>query len=215
MKVAESVRSVLCGCAVLLSAALPAREIEPIPITNVDGVTIEAEVLSVVRNEKNDSWLCFRIPDGEDLFLYPFSRISRTSLDLLSATFAGESGQLLVADGLTGHQIDLLEEYLAAGPREQLLIELREARRIERLLSREWKRLQDQTWQIQQQLAGIKDPDQKIRVTQLFQTSLAARDRTGKQLVLLQAKIRRIEERIDLLRRIGAPLEGVQVIVEP
>ena len=189
----------------LNASSLSVNQRKTVAITNIEGITINAEVLSVVRSSKDSSWLCFRKPDGKDLFLYPFSQISKESLLLLSETFAGNG--LLVADGLTGPQLDVLAEYLAADPRERLLIELRQARKTERLLAREWKRLQDQTWKLQQQLAAVTDPNFRPTAIRAFQNSLRARDRVGKKLVLLQAEIRRMEERIELLQRIGVPIE--------
>jgi len=178
-----------------------------IPITNLEGATVEAHVFSVVRTEDQRAWICFRKAGDRQLFLYPFSQLSRSTLDLLSETFAGEArDQLIVADGLTGRQIEILEQYLAADPREQLILQLREARRAEIRLSREWKRLQDQTWQVQKQLAQIQDPNLRAPANRAFQASLHARDRTGKQLVLLQAEIRRMEGRVDFLRRVGVPI---------
>ncbi|MBC2600595.1 hypothetical protein [Puniceicoccus vermicola] len=186
-------------------SGLTAAPRKVVSITNTEGVTIEAEIISVVRSKNDVSWLCFRKPKGKDFYLYPFASLTRSSLDLLSTTFQGN--ELVVVDGLTGPQLDMLDEYLAASPRERLVLEVQDARKRERLLSREWKRLQNQTWQIQQQLAGIQDPQHRVRVAALFQQSLRARDRTGKRLVLLQAEIRRMEERIDLLKSMGVPIE--------
>ncbi|MGE9291733.1 MAG: hypothetical protein ACQKBT_12115 [Puniceicoccales bacterium] len=191
--------------AFLASSSLPAAPRKVVSLTNTEGITIQAEIVSVVRSKEKTAWLCFRKPNGRDLFLYPFSSLSRSSLDVLSTTYQGND--LIVADGLTGPQLDMVEEYLAADPRERLVLELRDAQKKERLLEREWKRLQDQTWQIQQQLVRIQDPAQKQRASALFKESLRARDRVGKQLVLFQAKIRRMEERIALLQKIGIPIE--------
>lgn len=178
---------------------------EIVTITNQEGVSIEAEILSVVQTEDRSRFLCFRKPKGKDIYLYPFTSLTRQSLDLLSVTFKG--GSLIVADGLTGNQLDTLEEYLDASPRERLVLELRDARKTENLLKREWTRLQEQTNRLQIQLAEARDPAQRARLQELFRTSLRARDRTGKQLVLLQAEIRRLEDRIEFLQKMGIPIE--------
>lgn len=176
-----------------------------VPIENAEGKVVEAEVVSVLRVDRKESWLCFRLPEKERLYLYPFSSLSRQTVTRLSGLHG--RGGILVADGMTGEQLGFLEEYLEAGPRERLVLELREARKKERLLSREWERLQKQTWQLQQQVARTRDPVHRQRVEDLFRQSLAARDRTGKQLSLCRADIRRMEERIVLLRRMGVEVE--------
>ncbi len=178
---------------------------EIVTITNQEGVSIEAEVLSVVETTDRSRFLCFRKPKGKDIYLYPFTSLNRQSLEYLSVTFKGSG--LVVADGLTGPQLDMLEEYLAASPRERLVLELRDARKTEALLEREWSRLQAQTNRLQMQLAQAKDPTQRAHIQNLFRQSLRARDRTGKQLVLLQAEIRRMEDRIEFLKKMGIPIE--------
>jgi len=166
---------------------------------------VEGEVVSVVRVDRKESWLCFRLAENERLYLYPFSSLSRRTITRLSGLHG--SGDILVADGVSGDQLDFLEEYLEAGPRKKLILELREARKKERLLAREWERLQKQTWELQQQVARTPDATHRQRITGLFRQSLNARDRTGKQLALCRAGIRRMEERIALLREMGVVLE--------
>jgi|GEM_PF-6041452 hypothetical protein len=176
-------------------------------IENTEGVVINVEIVSVIRSEqKNQSWLCFRKPKDPHLYLYPFTSLSTSSLERLSAFYSDKSG-LVVVNNATGPQLDVLTKYLKAGPRERLVIELREKRKIERLLEREWKRLQDQTWELQKNLAAAKTAEQRQLIGPLFQTSLRARDRTGKQLVLVQRDIRVLLERIALLRSMGVEIE--------
>ncbi len=174
-------------------------------IENTQGIVLEAEVLSIIRVHSRASWLCFRPTDQDRLYLYPFSSLAPRTLDRLEAVYSGSG--LLVADGVTPGQLDFLEKYLAAGPREKLVLEVREARKKERLLEREWKRLQDQTWRLQQQVARTRDAELRKRNAVFFQRSLAARDRVGKQLVLCRAEIRRMQERIELLRNMGVEIE--------
>lgn len=177
-----------------------------ISLENREGLTIEAEVVSVLRAErKGGSWLCFRKPGEDRLFLYPFAALSESSLTRLSAIHSTGSG-LFIADGVTGEQIDFLEEYLAAGPRERLRLERSELKKDERKLEREWERMRDQAWRLQQQLAAAS-PEMRDPIASGFRKSLAARDRARKQLVLLQAAIRRLEARIETLRELGVPMD--------
>ncbi|MEM0965390.1 MAG: hypothetical protein AAGJ81_04450 [Verrucomicrobiota bacterium] len=188
--------------AILLGKAKSVVELE-----NLDGAIIEAEIISVVEVERQGSFLCFRKPDSKHIFLYPFTSLSKASLAHLSSLHTrGNGSKFLVADGVTGRQLDVIEEYLDAEPRERLVIELRELRKKESFLAREWKRLQQQTFQLQQSLAGARTPEQRARIRPLFQESLRARDRTGKQLVLVQRDIARLEERIALLKSIGVDI---------
>lgn len=176
-----------------------------LPIENRDGLVLEAEILSVIRVDRKTSWLCFRPTKKDRLYLYPFSSLSKSTLTRLSGVYSGSG--LLVVDGATSEELDFLNDYLAAGPRERLLLEIREARKKERLLEREWERLQDQTWTLQQQVARTEDPELRARNEAVFRQSLAARDRVGKQLALCRAEIRRMEKRIEVLRRMGVDIE--------
>jgi len=174
-------------------------------IENLDGAVLEAEVMSIVRTEEKRSWLFFRAVEKERFFLYPFSSLSVDTLGTLSNIY--ETNGLLVADGVTSAQLEILEKYISADPRERLLLKLREARKKERFLNREWERLQKQTWQLQQDLARTTDPVVRKNVASAFQNSLRARDRVGKQLSLCRVEIRRMEENLSLLRRMGVDIE--------
>ncbi len=179
---------------------------EPVVLENREGVALEARVLSVIRMEESDGlWVCFQPLEKDRLFLYPSSFLSEATVTRLSTL--AEGGNLLVADGVSAWQLDFLERYLEAGPRERLALELREARKKENLLEREWKRLQGQTWELQQQVVRTRDAEHRKRVEALFRQSLEARDRVGKQYVLCQATIRRLEERIETLRGMGVEID--------
>lgn len=200
--------AILCGLvgwAAFAQASAPERPV--IAIESQEGSVIEAEVVSVLRQkDTHSSWLCFRKPGEDRLFLYPFASLSEASLTRLSTLYSGGDG-FLFADGITSDQLDFLEEYLAAGPRERLFLELIELEKDERKLEREWERLRDQTWRVQQQLAAAT-PEMQKRIAPAFRRSLAARDSTRRQLVLLQAKIRRLESRIETLRNLGVPMDN-------
>jgi hypothetical protein len=176
-----------------------------LPLENREGLVLEAEVFSLLRNEKDGAWVCFRRPKSDRLFLYPLAFLSDATVSRVAA--AGEDGKLVVADGLTARQLEFLGDYLEADPRERLLLGLREARQRERRLAREWRRLQEQTWRVQKQLAAAEDPGLRQRIEPLFRKSLEARDRAGRELARLRAERKRTEDRLEKLRALGVPLE--------
>jgi len=190
-------------------SAAPEKRAEDGPIVveieNTEGLTLKAEIVSVIRVNPSRSLLCFRPLSKDRLFLYPFTSLSPATLTRLSGIHS-QSG-LVVVDGATSEELGFLNKYLAAGPRGKLLLELGEARKKERLLEREWKRLQEQTWTLQQQVARTKDPELRARNAIFFQKCLMTRNRAGKRLSLCRVKIRRMEERIAVLRRMGVDIE--------
>jgi len=198
-KIFLSIYAILAWAFPVWLVASPADE-KWISVVNEEGQELKIQPLSLLHTEEDDTWVCFRLPQSQRWYLYPLDKLTPASR--VSVVSAGEKGYLLVADNITGEDLDFLEEYLRAEPRERLRLRQVELIRRKRELSRQTDQIREQTNRLQMQVAQTTDPVLRQRLMDVFQRSLRDRDRYSRQLGLVQAELDRLRRNEDRLQRL-------------